>query len=854
MMLPLFRFVSQPYIQQHRLRVLFPLLGIALGVAVFVAVRVTNVSTLRAFARTVDAIAGRASLEIIGRGAPLDETLLPLARRAPGVASVAPLVLADVLVQEAGSATLLVAGIDVVADRAVRDYTFRWADTDQQDPFAILTQPQSIVLSERFARRHGLQLGAPLHLYTSQGTQALTIRGLLRPEGAAEALGGHFAIMDIAAAQVLFNRLGRLDRIDVVPRDGFPLDLVQETLQQRLGAGVQVRRPQARNQAVEKMLRSFHVNLTALSLIALIVGMFLIYNSTTISVVQRRRELGILRALGVPRRRIFRLFMGEALLTGVLGAVSGIALGWLLARLALRLVSPAVSALYVVENINRVVLTWDTAVIGAGLGVGTAVLSAAWPTLEALRISPMGAIQQGGVYSPRYASLWLVTVIGVGLLGAAYGLSQFPAVAGVAVFGYLACLALVLGVSCLIPLMLRALTQVGRHTLTRWLGVAGLLALDNLLYALRRSSVAIAALLTSFAMMISVAIMIQSFKKTVYTWVEQTISADLLVHQATPGGERSVLTIPHRLRQELLTIEGVRDADSARGIDVEYAGDLVLLVAVDFAVYAQYGTFPFAAGDPQQGIQQVMAQQGVLVSENFHRRYGVGVGDRLGLDTPTGRQTFVVAGVVIDYSSDRGTITMDRTTYTTYWSDEQVDAFGVFVLPGANLEHVAERIQQHFAAQYPLYVLTRAKFKQRVLELVEQPFAVTYALEVIAILVALLGVTNALYASILERTRELGVLRAVGATRQRVRRIILIEGGLMGVIGGGAGLVAGIFLSIILIFVINRQVFGWTLQMTIPVLFASLTWGLLVLATIAASLQPAHQAARVRLTEAVQYE
>lgn len=718
----------------------------------------------------------------------------------------------------------------------------------------MLTRPQSIVLSERFARRHGLQSGEALHLYTSQGTQELIVRGLLRPEGAAEALGGHFAIMDIAAAQVLFNRLGRLDRIDVVPRQDFPLEAVQETLQKRLGPGVQVRRPQARNQAVEKMLRSFHVNLTALSLIALIVGMFLIYNSTTISVVQRRRELGILRALGVPRRRLFRLIMGEALVTGLLGALAGIALGWLLARLALRLVSPAVSSLYVLENLNRVVLTWDTIVIGAGLGVGTALLSAAWPTLEALRISPMGAIQQHGVYSVQHASLWPITLIGIGLLLTAYGLAQLPAVAGVSVFGYLACLALVLGVSCLIPLVLRALTRVGRHTLTRWLGVEGLLALDNLLYALRRSTVAIAALLTSFAMMISVTIMIQSFKKTVYTWVDQTISADLLVHQATPGGERSALTMPHRLRRELLTIAGVRDADSARGIDVEYAGDLVLLVAVDFEVYAQYGTFPFAAGDPRQGIQQVIQQQGVLVSENFSRRYGLGVGDRLALDTPAGRQAFTVAGVVIDYSSDRGTITMDRTTYTAHWGDEQVDAFGVFVSPGADLEQVAERIRQHFAGQYPLYVLTRGKFKERVLELVEQPFAVTYALEVIAILVALLGVTNALYASIIERTRELGVLRAVGATRQRVQRLILIEGGIMGVVGSGGGLVAGVFLSIILIFVINRQVFGWTLQMTIPVLFAGVTMLLLILATIAASVQPARRAARVHLTEAVQYE
>jgi putative ABC transport system permease protein len=287
---------------------------------------------------------------------------------------------------------------------------------------------------------------------------------------------------------------------------------------------------------------------------------------------------------------------------------------------------------------------------------------------------------------------------------------------------------------------------------------------------------------------------------------------------------------------------------------VEYAGDLVLLVAVDFDVYAQYGSFPFAAGERHQAMHQVFTQQGVLVSENFSRRYNVGVGDQLVLDTPKGNQTFPVAGVVLDYSSDRGTITLDRTTYAAYWPDDQADAFGVFVTPGVDLDQVAQRIQQHFQGRYPLYVLTRSKFRERVLELVEQPFAVTYALEVIAIVVALLGVTNALYASILERTRELGVLRAVGATQRQIRRIILVEGGLMGLVGGCGGVLAGVCLAVILIFVINRQVFGWTLQMTMPVPFAGAALVLLVLATVLASLQPARRAARVHLTEAVQYE
>src|SRR5262249_48165245 len=218
-----------------------------------------------------------------------------------------------------------------------------------QDPFAILTQPQAIVLSERFAQRYGLHLDTPLQIYTSQGTQHLVVRGLLRPEGAAEALGGHFAIMDIAAAQVLFDRVGRLDRIDIMPRQDFPLETLQATLQQRLGPGVQVRRPQGPHQAREKKLPAFPHNITTVRLIALIVGMFLIYNSTTIAVVQRRRELGILRALGVPRRRLFLMMLSEALGTALLAALLGAGLGLLLARLALRLVAPAVSALYVLE-------------------------------------------------------------------------------------------------------------------------------------------------------------------------------------------------------------------------------------------------------------------------------------------------------------------------------------------------------------------------------------------------------------------------------------------------------------------------------------------------------------------------
>src|SRR5262249_44849146 len=214
--------------------------------------------------------------------------------------------------------------------------------------------------------------------------------------------------------------------------------------------------------------------------------MFLIYNSTTIAVVQRRRELGILRALGVPRRRLFLLMLSEALGTALLAALLGVGLGTLLARLALRLVSPAVSALYVLEHVTHLVLTWDTVLIGMGLGVGTALLSAAWPTLTVLRLSPLAAMQQRGVYSGRQTRVWPRNLVGLCFLLAAYGLSRLPAVAGVAVFGYLACLALVLGVSCLIPLMFRALAQIGRQTLTHWLGVEGLLALDNLMYALQR--------------------------------------------------------------------------------------------------------------------------------------------------------------------------------------------------------------------------------------------------------------------------------------------------------------------------------------------------------------------------------
>jgi putative ABC transport system permease protein len=660
--------------------------------------------------------------------------------------------------------------------------------------------------------------------------------------------------MDLSAAQLAFQKTAKLDRIDVVLQPGIALEAVQEVLQARLGPGVKVERPAFRNATVEKMLQSFQVNLTALSMIALFVGMFLIYNTLSSAVVERRRDIAILRAVGANRGIVASVFLTEGFVVGAVGTVLGILLGLALSRLTLQIVSQTLVSLFLVVAIDKLMISPGIMISALAIGLLASLVSVVLPVREAIRVQPVDGLALAQYQLQPRRSWRRLFGSWLGWLVAGYLLTWLKPVGDVPLFGYFAAFAFLCGFSLLMPAAILGLTWLLRPVLFRFFRAEGGVAAENLESALTRSSVAAAALMTGVAMVVSVAIMISSFKRTVYTWVDQTVKGDLIVSAADPSAGVAAVPLPESLARALAAIDGVWEVDALRSLSMQYEGRQIILNVADLDVFARHTEYPFIEGQRDAVFAEVTRQDSVIVSENFRHRFGAGRGDTIALPTPNGPRSFRIAGVSLDYSSDQGTVVMHRGIFRNYWSDRLVESVGVFLKPGASPETVAAEIRRRFGASHRLFLFSNQAFKAGIYQLIDQSFVITYALEVIAIAVGIMGIATALYTSVLERQREISVLRALGAFRHQIRKIIMLESGLLGCLGMSVGTLCGGCLSLILIYVINRQSFGWTLRWAFPTWTIAVNLALIFLATLAAGVWPARQAAKLHITETLRME
>jgi putative ABC transport system permease protein len=561
-----------------------------------------------------------------------------------------------------------------------------------------------------------------------------------------------------------------------------------------------------------------------------------------------------LRAVGAARGAIASVFLVEGLLLGAVGTLVGIPLGLLLSRLTLHIVSQTLVTLFLVVAIERLMITPNIVITSLAIGLGASLVSVVIPIREATRVQPVDGLalaqyQQRPRRSPtRLFAPWMAWLL-VGYL-----LTWLKPVGDIPLFGYFSAFAVLCGFSLLMPAAILGLTSLLRPVMFALFRAEGEVAAENLQSALGRSAVAAASLMTGVAMVVSVAIMISSFKRTVYTWVDQTVQGDLIVSATDPSSGVAMVSLPESLARELTTIEGVLEVDALRSLSIPYQDRQVLLNVADIDVFARHTEYPFLEGDRQEVFAEVISQESIIVSENFRYRFGVQRGDRVTLPTPEGPRSFRVAGVSLDYSSDQGTIVMHWATFRKYWTEHAVDTIGVYLRPGVSREAVGAEIKQRFGRAHRLFLFSNQDFKAEIYRLIDQSFVITYALEIIAIAVGIMGIATALYTSVLERQRETSVLRALGAFRHQIRKIIMLESGLLGLLGVGVGTLCGACLSVILVYIINRQSFGWTLRLTFPTWTVGANLGLIFLTALAAGIWPARQAARVRLTETLRME
>jgi putative ABC transport system permease protein len=848
----LLRLISWPYFRRHILRTLLTTAGIVLGVAVFVGMHTANESVLYAFNHTVDRIAGKTELQVSAGETGFNEEVLEQVQASPAVRVAVPVIEAVVDSRIGGQGNLLVLGTDLTGDRSLRDYDLDSGDEAViDDPLVFLAQADSIIVTKEFAEKNGLAVNGTLTLGTVLGDRRFTVRGIMKSSGLSSAFGGNLAIMDIYAAQKMFGRGRTFDRIDLARRPGVTLAEAAADLRQRLGPGFQVDPPSGRGQQFESMVAAYSMMVNISSLFALFIGMFIIYNSFAIAVTQRRAEIGILRALGATRRQIRALFLGESAVTGLIGSVGGLVLGLLIARAIAASIGSLISDFYGVAQRADEVSTSPLLLTGALLiGIATSIVAALIPAQQAAQVDPVQALQKGkyqmvsaGESRLRLSAAATLAAISVACLG----------IGGSRVVFYIG-YALAITVALLLgPLLVLALARALRPIL-RWIRpVEGALAADSLIQAPRRTSASVAAVMLSLALVVAFAGMARASYGSIIDWMDGALNPDLFV---TPSQDIVMRTLrfPESMGAELAQISGIRRIQPVRNARVMFRGTPVMIVAVDIASIAETARRPPVEGDADEMYRLTAAGRGLMLSDNLAQLQHLHAGDSVELPAPNGVIRLPIAGIVVDYSDQQGTILMDRSLFKSYWHDDSVNIFRVYLAAGASVPEVKQQILARYAGQRQMFVLTNGEVRSYILRITDQWFGLSAVQIAVAVLVAILGIVNTLTVSITDRRRELGVLQAVGGLHGQIRRTIWIEALSIGALGLALGYALGAINLYYILEIVHRDIAGMRFDYQFPLSVTLALVPTMLGAAFVAAIWPAESAVRGSLVEALEYE
>jgi putative ABC transport system permease protein len=845
-------------------RTLLTMSGVMLGVGVILAVSITNLSTMDSIRLVFTDASGRAHLVVTDAGA--DDEGFREAIRAdvaalPGVHAAVPTVqgqalLADEATPEemgvsffgavGGGITLY--GIDPALDTEARQYRVvagRFLD-------ASVLNARDIVMVEAFAEEKSLALGQDIQVLTPYGVTDLHIVGLIAKEGPGQVNNGAFGVIPLDTAQALFGRAGRINQIDVVVTPEAAtvaqIDALKNALQARLGDAYSVIYPAAQGKRVTQMLDTYQMGLDFMSVVALFVGTFLIYNAFSMTVVERTREIGMLRTVGMTRRQVTRQILTEAAVLGLLGSLLGLGLGITLSRGLIRIME-----IVMAQEVREVRIPLDGLVTSMAIGLGATLIAALIPSWQAGRISPLEALRIRG----NRREGWLMRhgwLPGVGLLATAsvilYRVTLAPSLQ--THLSSLAILLLFLGGTFLIPATVTVWERIARPWVLSLYGSEGHLGSRNIERSRLRTTLTVAALMIGVAMILTMRGMTSAYERDIRAWVNAYIGGDLYVYSNLP--------MRTDLGRRLESIEGVRAVTPIRYLSVnrlkpDGTKERLTLTVVDPATYRHVTSFVFAddQGNADRLLDELEQGGTVYVSSVLSEMYGLQRGDTIRLETRRGQHDFRVAAVVVDFYDQGMVLEGSWRDMRRYFGVNHASAFLLKLEPRASVEEVQERIQTVYGQRRHLTVQSNKSLKERAFTLMAQAFSLFDVLALIAMIVASLGVVNTLTMNVMERTQEIGMLRGVGMTRRQVAKMILAEAGVMGLIGGAFGIAFGLFL-LRLTLVGIAEVQGYELGFVLP------TQGILVSLLIAlvvsqlAALWPARRAARINVIEAIHTE
>jgi putative ABC transport system permease protein len=830
---------------------LVPLLGVALGVAAAVAIDLAKHSADQSFRLSTASVVGRASHALVGGSSGIDESIYRRLRVERGLRASAPVVEGSLRLRDRSLGLL---GIDPYADAPMRPHLAPLLQSTGNITAALLTRPGAVLVSTETATALGLAAGETLEAIAGGRRQRIEVIGLLAPVDRLSRVAlRDLVVCDISTAQELLGMRGRLSRVDLIlPPDEVGEARLREAIRELLPPGAEITRSALRGEHVEQMTRAFRTNLTALSMLGLLVGMFLIYNALTFSVVRRRTLFGRLKSLGVTRGEILLLVLGEGAVIGAIGTLLGLALGVALADVLLGPVTRTLNDLYVNVSLGQVTLSPRSFGLGLGLGIGATLAAAALPALEATASPAVQVLARSNLEGRARARAPWLAAAGVATLLVCAGLLVASGRSLVAGIGAL--FLVVIGYALLVPGASIVAMRLARPPLRRAFGPLGAMACRGVETSLSRTGVAVAALAVAVSVTVGVDIMVGSFRDSVDRWLKASLSADIYVSPANPVAAGGPATAIHpELRARYSAAPGVRTTGTNRTVEVASASGPIQLAALDIG-RDRYDTLLFVEGSTETTWTGFREGDQVVIPEPLAYRLQIDVGDRIELRTDAGPHAFRVAARVRSYASDQGVMLMHRATYDRYWDDGAINAIGIDVEKTAEVDAVMQELRARTPADVAVRIQSNRSLREASLEVFDRTFAVTRVLRAIALLVAFAGVIGALMALALERQREIGILRATGVLPHQVGFLVLLQTGLLGLLAGVLALPLGLGIAWLLVHVINRRSFGWSLDFVVtPEPLLQAVWIALVAALIA-GLYPAVSMAHMRTADALREE
>jgi putative ABC transport system permease protein len=810
-----------------------------------IAIDLAGYAAAGSFRSSMESLTGKASLEVASADGIPEATLGTLARLDLPLRFDARV--EEYVREESSGLTVPLIGIDLIA------HAQRGVVLGEDAGLNILDTPNAAWVGSDLGKR----VGDGLRIVIQDRLETLRVAGVFADGDSARG-PNRSIVVDLPLAQKLTRRIGLIDRIEVgLPRDAEQDGVspqVRAAVEAVLPAGAELRDFGSNTEANRKMLGAFRWNLRILSGIALVVGAFLIYNTVSVSVVRRRAEIGVLRALGLTQGGAQGLFLAEAAAFGLVGGALGAVAGLAMAELAVDVLAATVNALYISSTPAPVTLSAAHLAASIALGVGVSVVAALAPAREAGSIAPVEAMARGRrEYDVQIAAgrnAWA----GFALIGIGAALCWLPPVDNRPLFGYLATLLLILGTALTVPALVALLNRATRRQIHSTLGVEAMLASRSLTGSLRRTSVLVGALATAVAMMASVGIMVGSFRETVLVWMDNQLKADLYLRAAAPGSPDSYPLMDAAIADAVERLPQVAAVDRFRTVSFQWNGLPASFGFGESRLMLAQGRMSFLPGQDREAIlRQLPTGPYVIISEPFSQKHRLGAGETFALPLPGGPMTVTVLGVFNDYSSERGTVYGDRHVFGSRFPRPVLTNVSITLKAGIALEDGSRAVEETLADKQVVLIANRS-LRDEAIRIFDQTFAITWALEAVAIFVAVMGMAGALVALVIDRRRELSLLRFLGASQPQIRSLIYFEAGLLGLVSNAVGVVLGFALAFILIYVINRQSFGWTFQFHWPgpLLLGALS--LIYAATLASAWFPARTATRLNPIEVIHEE